>query len=536
MASDITKPAPLFGAAIDIYNANKAFSNIDPSSVTGIPTNPINDIVLSPLGADNIYATNLSDHFSALVLDKKSITAKDSYAKYQLVFKAYSDTNERASVSVTEKTKVSKNVDFGTGNDDVQEKINYVNEFGDKLIVNHQYKTVTSFAKSDHSLRLSSTSLDNLSQVFTAESGSKAIYSAFTHSLQSKYQFNVKSNIGTTKDNIKQLFHYKSPLIKIDSKIINTTTSTDDNATFISSSQTKNVSYINADKNTDNAYALHYDITQYTVNDNNMMKLTRFSFSDNAIAIEAKGVINGEMVAKGMLKVESAYFSLKTTSPTAKALLDLKTDGYGDKSELDGLFSTTTEFKGTDNADTIVIKAIKPLGATLRETGKAVELTVDAGEGDDVIMSSQYGANIITGGDGKDTFVIGNHHSGSIVIKSTTLSTNESGSKTTYDADMKDCTIINDFTTQVDRLSLGTVANKSNYAEGTQSVADFSAALTAATIALKALHKKGERFAFEFDETNGYLFNDINGDGKADQVIVLVGVDNVNISATDITI
>jgi hypothetical protein len=95
---------------------------------------------------------------------------------------------------------------------------------------------------------------------------------------------------------------------------------------------------------------------------------------------------------------------------------------------------------------------------------------------------------------------------------------------------------ITDFNSQVDRLSLGKVANRANYAEGTESVEDFSAALTAATVLLKAMRTSGERFAFEFDSTNGYLFDDVNGDGIADQVIVLTGIDNEGIAASDITI
>ena len=73
MATDAAKPALLFSSAIEIYNANKAFSNIDTSTITGIPTNPVTENLLSPLGTDNIYAKNLSDTFSALELDKNQL-------------------------------------------------------------------------------------------------------------------------------------------------------------------------------------------------------------------------------------------------------------------------------------------------------------------------------------------------------------------------------------------------------------------------------------------------------------------------------
>jgi hypothetical protein len=536
MATDETKPALLFSSAIEIYNANKAFSNIDTSTITGIPANPVNENLLSPLGADNIYAKNLSDAFSALELDKKSITSSDNYAKYQIGFKTNSQASIKANVSVSELTKVAKKIDFGTGNDNVQEKINYINEYGDKLLVNHQYKTVTSFAKLDHSLKLHSTISDELSQVFSAESGSKAIRSTFSTSFQSTYNFNVKNNTGTTKDNTKQTFHFKSPEIKIDSSIVNSTTSTDDNATFIASTQTKNMTYAKIDKNPENAYKLHYDVTHSTIDDNTITTLKLFTFSDSGIAIEAKGVIDGDSVSKGALKVDTAFFTLKTNSPSAKELLDLNTDGYGDKSQLDGLFSSSNEFKGTDHDDNIVIKAVKPIGATTRDPGEIVQLKVDAGDGDDIIVASKSGGNTITGGDGKDTFVIGNGYSGSIIIKSTTETRDASGIKITYSAEMQGSDTITDFNSQVDRLSLGKVANRANYAEGTESVEDFSAALTAATVLLKAMRTSGERFAFEFDSTNGYLFDDVNGDGIADQVIVLTGIDNEGIAASDITI
>lgn len=535
MATDV-KPTPIFGSAIEIYNANKAFSNIDVSTITGVPTNPVSEILLNPLGEANVYAKNLSDAFSALELDKKSITSSDHYAKYQLNFKTHSEASIKANVSVFEKTQVAKKIDFGTGNDHVQEKIYYINEYGDKLWVNHQYKTVTVFSKLDHSLKLHSTISESQSQVFSAESGSKAIYSALNTTSQSTYNFNVKRNIGITQENTKQTFHYKSPVIKIQSSAVNSTTSTDDNATFTATKQTKNVAYANIDKNPENAYKLRYDVTHSTSDDKKITTLKLFSFSDSGISIEAKGIIDGFNVSKGALKVESAYFTLKTNSPSAKELLDLNTDGYGDKSQLDGLFSATNDFKGTDHDDNIVIKAVKPIGATQREPGEIVELKVDAGDGDDVIICSRSGGNTITGGDGKDTFVISNRSSGSINIKKSIETRDASGIKITYIAEMKASDTISDFKTQVDKLSLGTVANRANYAEGSESVEDFSAALTAATVLLKSMRTTGERFAFEFDSTNGYLFDDVNGDGMADQVIVLTGIDNTGIAASDITI
>ena len=41
---------------------------------------------------------------------------------------------------------------------------------------------------------------------------------------------------------------------------------------------------------------------------------------------------------------------------------------------------------------------------------------------------------------------------------------------------------------------------------------------------LDGLKATGEKFAFQIVENDGYLFDDVNGDGVADQVIILNGV------------
>jgi hypothetical protein len=68
-----------------------------------------------------------------------------------------------------------------------------------------------------------------------------------------------------------------------------------------------------------------------------------------------------------------------------------------------------------------------------------------------------------------------------------------------------------------------------NYVEAGAAVASFSAALTAANAALATLNgtsAAAELYSFQFDAANGYLFDDTDGDGAADQVIVLAGIDN----------
>jgi hypothetical protein len=92
-----------------------------------------------------------------------------------------------------------------------------------------------------------------------------------------------------------------------------------------------------------------------------------------------------------------------------------------------------------------------------------------------------------------------------------------------------------------DAFSLGLAGNATagtgNYVEAGSAVADFAAALAAADLALAALNGTSsatQLYAFEFDATNGYLFVDTDSDGDADQVIILTGVDNTEISAASI--
>ena len=72
-------------------------------------------------------------------------------------------------------------------------------------------------------------------------------------------------------------------------------------------------------------------------------------------------------------------------------------------------------------------------------------------------------------------------------------------------------------------------------AEGAQ-VANFTEALIAANKALTTLNSSdnasdGSLVSFQYDAQNGYLFQDIEGDGIADQVIILIGVDSTEIGA-----
>jgi hypothetical protein len=117
----------------------------------------------------------------------------------------------------------------------------------------------------------------------------------------------------------------------------------------------------------------------------------------------------------------------------------------------------------------------------------------------------------------------------------------------TSSLDLKDAQYIlgytNNFQTQLDTLKLGlagdATADTGNYMEAAAAVADYTAALAAANLALAALNgtsSQSQLYAFEYDASNGYLFEDTNSDGAADQVVVLVGIDKDGLSAADIVV
>jgi hypothetical protein len=156
--------------------------------------------------------------------------------------------------------------------------------------------------------------------------------------------------------------------------------------------------------------------------------------------------------------------------------------------------------------------------------------TILTGAGNDIItgvvvaatITAGTGADAITVGAGAQTIVIGNTDSG------ITVATADS---------------VTGFLSGTDFLKMGTAAdaataNAVNYSEASIAVADFAAALTAANTALATLAAGNtgavEAYNIQWDATNGYVFNDTNGDGTADQVVLLVGVTGASIAATDI--
>lgn len=157
--------------------------------------------------------------------------------------------------------------------------------------------------------------------------------------------------------------------------------------------------------------------------------------------------------------------------------------------------------------------------------GEAGNDTLNGGAGNDT-LNGGVGADTFTGGAGADVFTIGDGDNNGVFA----------GLFTSLNAD-----VITDFATGVDQLQLGLVgdatAGTGNYVESAVAVANGQAALDAANIALAALavtSAAAELYAFEFDATNGYLFEDTNGDGDVDQVIILTGITDAAIAAVDI--
>jgi Ca2+-binding RTX toxin-like protein len=158
------------------------------------------------------------------------------------------------------------------------------------------------------------------------------------------------------------------------------------------------------------------------------------------------------------------------------------------------------------------LTGLTDLSVTLTGAGGAETLTGSTAADR---ITGGAGADSLTGGGGADVFVFVGLQSGITAVT----------------AD-----VIGDFGAG-DALSLGLAGDGTNYVEAAMPEADFAAALAAADLALAALNGTSsatQLYAFEFDGTNGYLFVDTDSDGDADQVIILTGVDNTEISAAAI--
>ena len=154
---------------------------------------------------------------------------------------------------------------------------------------------------------------------------------------------------------------------------------------------------------------------------------------------------------------------------------------------------------------------------TINASAATVGQGIDGKAGNDVIVGSAFadtitgglGGDKMNGGAGADKFVIGNTDSGLVIASADEIT---------------------GFATVSDTLSLGVAGAALNYNEAGAVVAGFTAAQTAADAVLGG----PVLYAFQWDATNGYLFEDTNADGTADQVIVLVGITGADIAFGDI--
>jgi Ca2+-binding RTX toxin-like protein len=161
-------------------------------------------------------------------------------------------------------------------------------------------------------------------------------------------------------------------------------------------------------------------------------------------------------------------------------------------------------------------------------------VVVSAGAGADTVTANAgggsftlgAGADTFTAGAGADVVVVGNTDSGITVATADTITS---------------------FTTGADTLSLGVVGvlvnagggtTAENYTEAAAAVADFAAAFTAANTAIAAANVTETTatvfYNLQYDATNGYLFEDTDADGDADQVMILTGITDATLAPGDI--
>jgi hypothetical protein len=255
----MTAYTQIFDTEQKIYTDNKDNKSIDSTTLDVLPTNPIDIKLLDILGENNQYSKSLEDVIGNLELDSTSLNTKDAFANYSLVFKTKDDTTDSASITVSNSTVVAKGAEIGSGNEAVKEEIKYANNsFGDKLTVNHVYKTKIVKDSSD-TTTTSEIKSDKVTQVFTAETGAKAIKSALT--TETSYNQSLVKDAEIVKVSIKEVFTFNSPIYQINSsdKTDKVTTNEEDTSSVTS----KSVNY--NDKTKDAAYSLSYS---YSTNEN----------------------------------------------------------------------------------------------------------------------------------------------------------------------------------------------------------------------------------------------------------------------------
>ena len=242
-------------------------------------------------------------------------------------------------------------------------------------------------------------------------------------------------------------------------------------------------------------------------------------------AFKAAGVDLTTTTTTGTIGIDMTSFSgaatLTTTSTTGNQTIQTGTTGGNDKITAVATTGnvTVTTGAGDDVVSVTTAGTGTGLGAITITTGAGNDTitVVNAAAGDNATITAGAGADKITLGTDAAKVVIGNTDSGITVATADTIT----GFKTTSDT-----------------IALGFAGGATNATEAAAAVTDFATALTNANAALAALKVANpastELANFQWDATNGYLFNDTNADGTADQVIVLVGITGTTFAVADI--
>ncbi len=266
-------------------------------------------------------------------------------------------------------------------------------------------------------------------------------------------------------------------------------------------------------------------------------------------AFDAAGLDLQTTSTTGAMTINTSAF----TGPTT--LTVITSDSVGGNFITTGTgIATVTATSGTgpltiDSSAAVfsTVKAISTTGFVNVMTGVGADMVsvttgdalggnvISTGPGKDVIDVSATtvttAGNTIIGGLGGDTLILAGNTSSDTIVTGNT----DSG-MTANSVDS-----ISGFATGIDHLKMGTVADATpasgNYVEAVAAVADAAAAILAANIALATLADTSpatELYAFQWDGANGYLFNDTDGDGTANQALVLVGIIGTMIASADI--
>ena len=442
-------------------------------------------------------------------------------------------------------------------NGTVKQVVAFVGTDNDKLVDNHTIVTANTAGTVD---------VVNEAHNVSYANGNKGISSAYNYANNHKY--NVSGTTKALSDAVSKAYNYhdNSGLAIVSTVKTVTNDVIAGNVENLAQSQAANYNYnntatkeslvysANATKNLVKTDVAAGKFTDTVVTNLNYHLKDAFGFTIDAVGTVVGTQKTGELLAtldyKALsYKVADGSYSLevKKADPAANEfskLVDV-VGGFGDTDAAPSAQMITTAkaqfsgatFNGTTGDDVIVVKGIiasfagnvKAGAGNDSITGNTKADTLDGGAGNDTINGGK-GADSLTGGAGvgADKFVIGD--SDSLIVRADTIT---------------------DFLSGTDVLALGVAGNTAgvattNYAEASTAVATLSAATTAANVALATLAAANtgnvEAYAFQFTTTGtgsaavstGYLFDDTNGDGVAEQVIVLTAVNATAIAATDI--